>query len=214
MSHKVKISFTLGLILLLLASVVQAQAPQPTPTNTPRPTPTNLPPPTSPPSTGGIHGSIRGVVYADVNGDGQCVNTGVAGETAVPNIPIEFVSSDEKTVITHTSGADGVFELAGAGESYWRVTAKPPAGWVVTSENPRYAPIYPETPLATGVNFCVRMATAVLPSIPPATSSVLLPDSGAPAASPTATASLWLAFLGLGLILTGLILHRRQRAVG
>lgn len=213
MSRQVKISFILGLVLLLLASVTQAQEPQPTPTNTPRPTPTNLPPPTNPPPTtgGSIQGSIRGVVYADVTGNGRCVNTGVAGETAVPNVSIEFVSSDEKTVITHTSGANGVFELAAAGESYWRVTAKPPAGWVVTSENPRYAPIYPETPLATGVNFCVMQVTAVPLPIPP-TSGLLLPDSGATANS-TPTISLWMAIAGLGLILAGLILHRQQKKV-
>jgi hypothetical protein len=57
----------------------------------------------------------------------------------------------------------------------------------------------------------VRQVTAVLPSIPPATGSVLLPDSGAPAANAAnaANASLWLAFLGLSLILVGVALHRR-----
>lgn len=212
MSYKARISFILGLVLLLIASVAQAQDPQPTPTNTPRPTPTNMAPPTSPPPapSANVQGSIRGVVYADVTGNGRCVNTGVAGETAVPNVPIEFMSSDEKTIITHTSGENGVFELAAAGESYWRVTAKPPAGWVVTSENPRYAPIYPETPLATDVNFCVMRVTAVPLPAPP-TSGILLPDSGAPANS-AANISLWLAIAGFGLILVGLFLQRQQRA--
>ncbi|MCA9929671.1 MAG: hypothetical protein KC419_14390, partial [Anaerolineales bacterium] len=45
-------------------------------------------------------GSIRGAIYEDVNGDGICVNSGVAGENPVAGVDIEFVSSDEAVVIT------------------------------------------------------------------------------------------------------------------
>ncbi|MBK8988128.1 MAG: hypothetical protein IPM39_19010 [Chloroflexi bacterium] len=211
MSRQSKISLILGLALLLLASmtfpVAQAQE-QPTPTNTPRPTPTNIPPAVN--TNPAFHGSIRGFVYTDMNGDGKCVGTGVAGETAVANITIQFVNSDEKVVLTQTTADNGAYELAGAGESYWRVTAQPPAGWVVTSQNPLYAPIYANTPLAADVNFCLQKGTAVavpLPLILPSTAATtLLPDSGAAGNM----ASFWLAALGLGLILLGLAIHWRQ----
>lgn len=215
MSQKSKISLMLGLALLLFASLTlpaaQAQE-QPTPTNTPWPTPTNIAQPAAV-----THGSIRGMVYADVNGDGKCVGTGVAGETAVAGVTIQFTSSDEKTIITHTTAENGAYELAGAGESYWRVTAQPPAEWIVTSENPLYAPIYPNTLLAADVNFCVQKGTAVYPLIPtlaftPAAGDYVLPEAGASAnpavptapAAPTAPITL-LAFFSLGLIALGLI---------
>ena len=44
-------------------------------------------------------GTIQGVVYQDVNGDGVCVDTGVQGEGPVENVDVEFVSSDEETII-------------------------------------------------------------------------------------------------------------------
>ncbi|MCZ7672544.1 MAG: hypothetical protein M5U34_38145 [Chloroflexi bacterium] len=113
-------------------------------------------------------GTVRGFVYLDVNGDGRCVNTGVAGEEAVVGIPVEFVSSDEKHTITNTSAINGAYELAGAGLSYWRVTAKPDNNWVVTSQNPLYAPVTEENLAAVDVNFCVAKAgTAVYPLIAP-----------------------------------------------
>ncbi|MBK7917527.1 MAG: hypothetical protein IPJ94_14970 [Chloroflexi bacterium] len=210
MPRKSQISLVLGLALLLLSGLLYspAYAQGELPTPTPRPTPTNIPQTivTDAPTWG----SIRGMVYADVNNDGKCVGTGLTGETPVTGVTIQFVSSDEKTVITHTSAENGAYELAAAGESYWRVTAQPAAGWVVTSQNPLYAPIYPETPLAMDVNFCVQKVTAVsLPITLPANSgsAVLLPESGAPAN----TGSLWLAFLGLGFILLGIGLQWRQQ---
>lgn len=212
MSRKTMISVISGLALLMLAMTMHApgpvQAQDPTPTNTPRPTPTNIAPPAS--SDNNFHGSIRGFVYTDVNGDGRCLNTGVTGETPRAGVAIEFVSSDEKTVLTSTSAENGGFELAGAGASYWRVSAQPPAGWVVTSANPLYAPIYPDTPLAQDVNFCVQQGTAVVLPLPlpaAAPADALLPESGAPANS----ASLWLALLGLTLVLTGFALHWREQ---
>ncbi len=215
MSRHSLISLVSGLILLFIALVVNApgpvQAQAPTPTNTPRPTPTNIPQPTT--AATDVHGSIRGMIYRDVNGDGQCVGTGIVGENPVEGVQIEFVSSDEKTVLTHTSASNGGFELAGAGESYWRVTAKPAAGWVVTSENPRYASVYAPNPVVTDVNFCVQEGTAVvLPHLViPSSAPPLLPASGAPASSTATTISFWLVALGMSLIVSGVILHWRER---
>ena len=72
-------------------------------------------------------GYITGAVYRDVNADGLCIDTGVEGEDPVEGIPIEFVSSDEATVVTLTTADNGTYGLADAGESYWRVSAKPDA---------------------------------------------------------------------------------------
>ena len=154
-------------------------------------------------------------MYRDVNGDGRCVNTGVAGEEPVEGVPIEFVSSDEATVITITSGWDGSYGLFAAGQSYWRLTAKPEAGWRVTSENPLYVPVYPETPSHTGVDFCVQEGggNAVI-IVPPAAATadaiILLPEAGAPQTRPNGGPFLWVsvaAAFGLALFTAGALLH-------
>ncbi|HID53890.1 MAG TPA: hypothetical protein EYP41_17865 [Anaerolineae bacterium] len=188
---------------------------------TPRPTPTNIPSPT-PPVTNDteIRGSIQGVVYRDVNGDGRCVNTGIAGEEPVAGIPIEFVSSDEATIITATSGHDGTYGLFAAGQSYWRVTAKPEAGWIVTSENPQYVPVYPDSRGHTGIDFCVQEGAGngviILPSAAAVSADgtvVLLPEAGAPQAEANVG---WMMLMGvtavLGFIIfsAGAFLHFRR----
>jgi hypothetical protein len=147
-----------------------------------------------------LFGDIHGLVYEDVTGNGQCINTGVPGEGPVEGINVEFISSDRQTIITHYSGEGGVFGLFGAGHSYWEVVARPGPEWVVTSENPRYAPIYPDTLTQTGVNFCVRRASQV---------PIILPVSGqANVGWLTAVAAL----IGFGFIGTGLVLHGRREA--
>lgn len=143
-------------------------------------------------------GTIQGLVYEDVNGDGRCVDTGVAGEEPVEGIDIEFVSSDEQTVITLYSGPDGIYGLYAAGHSYWAVTVKPSAEWVVTSERTIYVPIDNDNLVATGVNFCVQRGILA---------QVVLPASGAAARSQGLTLS---ALLGVGLVLVGLALGRRS----
>jgi hypothetical protein len=148
-------------------------------------------------------GDIHGLVYEDVNGNGQCINTGVPGEGPVEGINVEFISSDGQTIITHYSGEGGVFGLFGAGYSYWEVRARPGPDWVVTSENPRYAPIYADSLTQTGVNFCVRRASQV---------PIILPVSGQGNMG-------WLtavaALIGLGFIGTGLVLNgRRNQPIG
>ena len=111
--------------------------------------------------TEGDTGYITGTVYTDVNGDGQCIGTDVEGEGPIEGVTIEFVSSDEATVVTLTTADDGTYGLADAGESYWRVSAKPdPATHVVTSENPLYAPVFPADGMVqTGYDFCVSDGT-------------------------------------------------------
>lgn len=219
MSHKITISVVLSILvcvmLLPMVSGVQAQA---TPTRpvppdiTATPPPVNTPEPTSESgdSNSNQSGNVRGHIYIDVNGDGQCMNTGVAGEEPAAGIPVEFVSSDEKYVITHASGESGDYELAGAGHSNWRVTVKPDANWVVTSQNPQYGLVSKDN-LSSTVNFCVGkgMTTAVYPMIDPLTASAasetgdyILPEAGAPAA--TANTTLWALLLGLSLIILGL----------
>ncbi len=189
---------------------------------TPRPTPTNIPPPT-PPGTNDteIHGSIQGVVYRDVNGDGRCVNTGVAGEEPVEGIPVEFVSSDEATIITATSGHDGTYGLFAAGQSYWRVTAKPEAGWIITSENPQYVPVYPDSRGHTGIDFCVQEGVGngviILPSgavVSADGTVVLLPEAGAPQAKVNLGLMMLVgvtAVLGSTIFFAGAYLHFRHR---
>jgi hypothetical protein len=150
-------------------------------------------------------GTIQGVVYEDVDGDGQCVNTGVEGEGPVANVDVEFVSSDEKTVVTLYTGPEGIYGLYAAGQSYWRVTAKPNADWVVTSENPLYAPLDDDNRAVVNVNFCVQKANAATTTT--TTAAVLLPESGASNYSVTAVA----AFIGSLLMVAGAIMEYRRR---
>ena len=187
---------------------------------TPRPTPTNIP-------RGGDdeHGSIQGHVYQDVNGDGVCVNSGVEGEVPVEGVAVEFVSSDEETVFTMASGDDGGFGLFAAGQSYWRVTAQPEAGWVVTSENPLYVPVYPETLGHTGVDFCVAQGSAAANGVVVLDSgqtvsvggavvsgTILLPEAGASAqANDALTVMLVTAVLGIILFGIGAALEYGRR---
>lgn len=184
--------------------------PDPTPTSTTPVTPPPSDPTPIPPGDGGdspsseqeVRGSIQGMVYQDVTGNGRCIDTGVEGEGPVAGVPIEFVSSDEQTIITLTSGADGRFGLAAAGASYWAVRARPGADWIVTSEQPLYAPISADNLSVTGINFCVQQATAA---------RVVLPASGA--AQPFFLN--WLLLLGLLFVGLGLIRywHERSRLV-
>lgn len=149
-------------------------------------------------------GTIRGGVYKDVNGDGRCVNTGVAGEDPVAGIDVQFVSSDRATTVTLQSGANGTFGLAAAGQSIWEVTARPDASkWIVTSENPLYVPVLPETGLVqTDVNFCISQGTNAI---------IVLPQSGA-AAGQISSPIVWLtAVAGIVLLLVGAGLEVRRR---
>lgn len=156
-------------------------------------------------------GTIRGGVYQDVNGDGRCLDTGIAGEDPVPGVEVVFVSSDRATVVTLTTGDNGTYGLAAAGQSIWEVTARPdPSRWIVTSENPLYVPVLPEEGMVqTDVNFCISQGANAI---------IVLPQSGAAVAA-TATAAhggqFWAAItavLGLALFGAGAVLQQRRQA--
>jgi len=175
----------LGIILLLVVGTVQAQQ-----------------------GEEGDTGYIFGAVYRDVNGDGVCVDSGVEGEDPIEGVTIEFVSSDEATVVTLTTGDNGTYGLADAGESYWRVTAKPDATkYFVTSENPLYAPVLPDAGLVqTGYNFCVSDGTYTGGTGTNAV--IILPESGA---ARTNNTIVWLtAVFGLALIGSGIVLEVKR----
>lgn len=52
-------------------------------------------------------GTIRGTVYLDINGDGRCLNSGLAGEVPVPNIDLTFVTLSGNQQATLYSGSNG-----------------------------------------------------------------------------------------------------------
>lgn len=151
-------------------------------------------------------GKLAGAVYTDVNGDGICVGTGVAGENPVPGVEIVFVSSDKATVLSLTTGSDGTYGLAAAGQSIWEVTARPDASkWIVTSRNPLYVPVLPETGLVqTDVNFCIRQGGT--------NAVIVLPQSGAAATNnPLQTGVAITAVSGVLILLVGAALEWRRR---
>ena len=148
-------------------------------------------------------GTIQGVIYQDINGDGKCVDTGVMGEGPAENVNVEFVSSDEDTIITLYTDVHGKYGLFAAGHSYWRVTAKPNADWVVTSQNPLYAPLDNDNRVVTDVNFCVRKVNGVTTG----SAAVILPQSGAAHNNLTTFA----LFVGMAFTLVGLALEWRRR---
>lgn len=143
-------------------------------------------------------GAIQGVVHQDMNGDGKCVNTGVSGEGPVANVNVEFVSSDAQTILTMYSSPDGAFGLFAAGFSYWKLTAKPTAEWVVTSPNPQYAPLGPDNYAVSGLVFCVQKAGQA---------KVVLPQSGGGMGAGVLSGT---AVFGLALALSGVFLKTRR----
>ena len=197
MSRTAKITVMIGVLLMFAANAAYAQEP--------RPTPTNVPLITEITNDDTLRGTIQGVVYQDMNGDGRCVGTGIAGENPVEGVTIEFVSSDKETVITLYTGPGGIYGLAAAGQSYWAVTAKPSAEWIVTSEATLYAPIFEDSRAQTDINFCVQKTSGNARVV------AILPEAGHAASSSLTIAAL----TGLTLVLTGLFLNwreKRQRA--
>ncbi|MBE7528535.1 MAG: hypothetical protein HS099_02225 [Ardenticatenaceae bacterium] len=151
-------------------------------------------------------GKLAGAVYTDVNGDGICVGTGVAGENPVSGVEIVFVSSDKATVLSLTTGSDGTYGLAAAGQSIWEVTARPDASkWIVTSRNPLYVPVMPDNGLVqTDVNFCISQGGT--------NAIIVLPQSGAAATNnPLQTVGMVTAVSGVLILLVGAALEWRRR---
>lgn len=157
---------------------------------------------------GDRRGTIQGLVYQDVNGDGRCVDTGVAGEGPVANVNVEFASTNSETNFTLYSGPEGIYGAFAMGFSNWQLTAKPSAEWVVTSVNPVTVLIDADNLVATGVNFCVRSTGAVAKTTG---AVVYLPQSGGAAGAGgwvTAVAAL----LGAGFVGTGAMLEWKRRS--
>lgn len=202
MSQKLRISLLLGLLLTLITGVLTAEAQDTRPTPTPNAHP-----------DAGNNKSIRGSVYIDVNSDGVCVNSGVDGEVPVQYINIDFINSAGEKLVTLQSGENGTYGLVSAGDSYWEVVADPDNTWVVTSQNPLYVPIGDDTPVQTGVDFCVQKVDTYVPptTLPIVSPPVLLPEAGA--AQQSGNIALMLAAItGMGLVLLGTGLKMRERA--
>lgn len=208
------IAYLVGILSLLIVTPALAQ------TTPPRPTPTNVAP-----GQTNSRGSISGYVYADVNGDGVCVNTGVAGEIPVEGITIQFTSSDGETVIPLQSGKNGSFGLVAAGESFWEVLAMPASG-IVSSENPRFVPVYADDVLDhANINFCVSpgavtsgvIVGAPISNLPPSAAiqnnTAVMPEAGAPARPISSNRGVFglTAVVGLAIFLTGVGLEIQRR---
>ncbi len=198
---KMKLGGTLLLLLMLFfmtTGSIQAQS-RATPTPIPS-SPTAVPP--VPPASSPIpalnqamgQGAIRGTVFADENGDGDC---SAADTPVMADVPIEFSSDGVQDSIMLSSGEDGTFGLAAAGLGRWTVTAKAPAGYVVTSEDTVSLNLSDVEPMALNVNFCVSKASAV---------KILLPESGAANSGST----LFILFLaGALLVMISLAAYKR-----
>lgn len=132
-------------------------------------------------------GTIRGSVYLDVDGDGRCVETGVAGELPVPNIDLTFAILESGSSVSLYSGSNGTYGLPSVGQGDWVVTAVPnPAFWQVTSTNPRFVKVAPADGLVQlNVDFCVTPApgvsvTSAMLGTPPEAASPQTTDTVAP----------------------------------
>ncbi|MCA9902129.1 MAG: CAP domain-containing protein [Ardenticatenaceae bacterium] len=114
-------------------------------------------------STGAQRGTIRGSVFLDVNGDGRCINSGVAGETAVPFIDLDFATVDGGQRASLYSGSNGTYGLPSVAQGSWVVTAVPnPALWQVTSTNPQFVSLTVADGLVQlNVDFCVQPTPGV-----------------------------------------------------
>ncbi|UCC54474.1 MAG: hypothetical protein JSV68_11000 [Anaerolineaceae bacterium] len=142
-------------------------------------------------------GSIRGMVYRDINNNGTCATE---GEPSVAGIPVELVDDTTRTIVRLQTGADGSYILSEAALGGWQVTVVPGTGWRVTSQQTQAVILTPEVRDVTDIHFCI-----VEISSPPG--GTTLPESGAP----IAPGLLMAAALGVALIAAGagLILHGR-----
>ena len=101
-------------------------------------------------------GGIRGMIYQDVDGDGQCQYSADGLDRPVPGMTLIFATAD--TLTNLYTGSDGTYGLVAAGQGDWLVRAAPGAGrWSVLSTNPIALEIDDGgTLIHTDVNFCVR----------------------------------------------------------
>jgi len=123
-------------------------------------------------------GSIRGTVYLDLNGNGQCVNE---GEPIHVGVPIEFVSNDGQWSHYLATGEDGTYGLVGAGYGTWQVSARPNANdFVVTSEPTLSVFIGSDQKLALNIDFCIQAIDGTSGNVvaSSATANAILPQAG------------------------------------
>jgi hypothetical protein len=190
MFRKLNVAVLVFLFSFLWITAVHAQSPRPSPT------PTDDPRLVVGQTEQTRDGSIRGTVRLDRNGDGRC-----ADEPILPDIPIRFVSEDGNWTLYLRSGDDGTYGLVAAGYGAWRVTADPPAPYVVTSQKTINARLGDNQNLVLGVDFCIANIRNVRAQAP-----VVLPQSGG-----VAPGLVTAVFAGVAFILSGLILEWRRR---
>jgi len=144
-------------------------------------------------------GSIRGIVYNDLNADGFCVGTGEPGQSGVP---VEFVYLASGTTVPLITGVDGSYGIVSITLGAWQVTVKPPTGWRVTSQATRQVALTSTTPQVNNVDFCITQA----PASGGGTSPPVLPESGAdvaPSLQIAAAIGALLLAAGAALVLSG-----------
>ena len=107
------------------------------------------------PSDAEPEGTIRGGVYEDVDGDGQCTNDAPGRRRPVPGVAIHFTSDGAQFMLE--SGSDGTYGLIPVTRGVWRVEARPETNtWLVTSANPLQVEVSAGQGAAqTGVDFCL-----------------------------------------------------------
>lgn len=140
-------------------------------------------------------GSIRGIVYRDVNLNGLCSDE---GEVRLGDIPVELANDDSEELIRLNTAADGTYTHSEATLGLWRVTVIPGSGWRVTSQQTREVVLSPDLPDAASVDFCIVEIEESDGG------AVTLPESGAPIAPYlliAAAGGLLLMVLGAALIL-------------
>ena len=115
-------------------------------------------------------GAIRGTIYQDANADGICG----AGDPTMAGVRIDFTPEGGQTISLVTF-SDGTYGLASITLGTWQVTARPPEGWVTTSQQTITAVLTAEQNNAENVNFCLAQENTS-----GGDGSNTLPDSGVP----------------------------------
>jgi len=111
-------------------------------------------------------GAIRGGVYEDVNGDGDCVVNALGNRRPVPGVDVQFRSAG--TSLSLYSGADGTFGLTPVTPGSWQVKVKPnPDIWLATSANPQI-----EADYTWPIHFWISAPFHLVPIIDPALETV------------------------------------------
>ena len=100
-------------------------------------------------------GTIRGGVYEDTDGDGDCTDDAPGNRRPAPGVDVHFSSAD--TSLGLYSGSDGTYGLTPVTPGVWQVQVWPDANtWLVTSANPLTVIVTAgQDAVQTEVNFCL-----------------------------------------------------------